>query len=87
MVAERRAEAELRAYVDAHGDEPPADLAGPLRALPSNIGAAKAELELAVEGPRQVDTSARAFKAELDRLEERHRRAVMRLAKQFGRAV
>jgi len=81
----RKAEAALFAYVNAHGGEPPREVARGVKEACARINEARAALAAATETLRAAHARDKDYEAEVARLDQRHARALARLAKKYGR--
>jgi hypothetical protein len=86
-VALRQAEAELTRYIDTSSQLPAAEQAAGINERLARIRAARAVIVATRGTLAQADDHARAYRAELEKLETRHARAVARLDKRYGRAA
>jgi hypothetical protein len=84
-VALRRADAELVRYVNADPQPPVRELAAGICERLASIKAARADVVMARGTLGQADDRAKAYRAELDKLEARHARAVARLNARYGK--
>jgi len=85
--AGRQAEAELRAYLEASPQPEARELAAGLNERLALIAMARERAEHARCALIEADRDARLYAAELERLEQRHRRAVARVARKYGRSA
>jgi hypothetical protein len=86
-VALREAEAELERYVEANPHLPPVEMGAAINERLARITALRAAVVATRCTLGQADDRAQAYRAELDKLEARHARAVARLDTRYGKGA